>query len=327
MNVDNPKEFTHISLCAGYGGIDLGLRRALGDVRTIAFSEIEAFACANLVAKMEAGLLEPAPIWTNLKTFPWERFRGKVDVLSGGFPCQPFSSAGHRAGTEDPRHLFPFIREGIRISRPAIIFLENVEGILSAKLKGSGWRDREGTPVLVHVIRELERLGYQAKAGVFSAREIGAPHNRRRVFIMACADSVEQRGRERISRQIDDARPTGICYPMGRGREQHGWEPPRVVEHPNGNGLESKHDPPTPATEATTRTAKRPDPLTMSRGLESSLGGDSNGPPDRLDHAELYQSSDSRVDELRLLGNGVAPDTAARAFRLLWRDLANPFSL
>ena len=302
MNVDNPKEFTHISLCAGYGGIDLGLRRALGDVRTVAFSEIEAFACANLVAKMEAGLLESAPIWTNLKTFPWERFRGKVDVLSGGFPCQPFSSAGHRAGTEDPRHLFPFIREGIRISRPAIIFLENVEGILSAKLQGPGWRDREGTPVLVHVLRELERLGYQAAAGVFSAREIGAPHNRRRVFIMAIADGVEQRGRERISRRIDGARSSGIRYPMGRGREQHGWEPPRVVEHPNGKRLEQG-----PA--------------------ESTLGRDFDGPPDRLDHAELYQSSGSRVDELRLLGNGVAPDTAARAFRLLWRDLANPFSL
>ena len=66
--MDTTKTITHVSLCAGYGGIDLGLQRAVGNLRTIAFCEIEAFACANLVSKMEAGLLDPAPIWTNLKT-------------------------------------------------------------------------------------------------------------------------------------------------------------------------------------------------------------------------------------------------------------------
>ncbi|NBW13935.1 MAG: DNA cytosine methyltransferase [Caulobacteraceae bacterium] len=112
-NVDTSKAITHVSLCAGYGGIDLGLKRAIPSLRTIAFSEIEAFACANLVSKMEAGLLDPAPIWTDLKTFPWSEFHGCVDILSGGYPCQPFSAAGKRLGAEDPRHLWPHIRRGI----------------------------------------------------------------------------------------------------------------------------------------------------------------------------------------------------------------------
>jgi DNA (cytosine-5)-methyltransferase 1 len=158
------------------------------------FSEIEAFACANLVAKMEAGLLDAAPIWTDLKTLPWDEFRGKVDILSGGFPCQPFSCAGKRDGDEDPRHLFPYILDGIGRCRPSIVFLENVEGILSAKLSGDNWRDPAGTPVLLHVLRELERVGYKATAGIFSASEVGAPHQRKRVFIMAHRECARSQG-------------------------------------------------------------------------------------------------------------------------------------
>ena len=127
-NVDTPKEFTHVSLCAGYGGIDLGLKRAIPSLRTVAFSEIEAYACANLVAKMEAGQLDPAPIWTDLKTFPYAQFSHCVDVLSGGYPCQPFSLNGERAGTADPRHLWPWIAAGIDAMRPGYCFFENVGG-------------------------------------------------------------------------------------------------------------------------------------------------------------------------------------------------------
>ena len=191
--MDTTKAITHISLCAGYGGIDIGLSRAIPNLRTIVFSEIEAFAAANLVSKMEAGLLDCAPIWTNLKTLPWDGFLGKVDIISGGFPCQPFSCAGKRDGDEDPRHLFPYILDGIRRCRPSIVFLENVEGILSAKLSGENWRDPAGTPVLLHVIRELERVGYKATAGIFSASEVGAPHQRKRVFIMAYSSESDAR--------------------------------------------------------------------------------------------------------------------------------------
>ena len=66
--MDTTQTITHVSLCAGYGGIDLGLKRAIPGLRTIAFSEIEAFAVANLVAKMEAGQLDPAPVWTDRKS-------------------------------------------------------------------------------------------------------------------------------------------------------------------------------------------------------------------------------------------------------------------
>jgi DNA (cytosine-5)-methyltransferase 1 len=251
--VDTTKTITHVSLCAGYGGIDLGLSRAIPNLRTIAFSEIEAFACANLVAKMEAGLLDAAPIWTNLKTFPWSEFRDRVDILSGGYPCQPFSAAGKRLGKDDPRHLWPWIADGIRAMRPRICFFENVEGHINLGLR--------------EVISELEGIGYKAAWGIFSAREVGAPHQRKRVFILA----YDQRQRiEELGRQIA----------VGSQLDSVGNAQPRWVE--------------------TWRT---------------------DGSDRWMDYAELYTTCDNRTDELRLLGNGVVPATAERAFRTLLEEL------
>lgn len=170
MNVDTT-EITHISLCSGYGGIDLGLRRVIPNLRTIAYAEIETFACENLLARMEGGQLDAAPIWSDLKTFPWAEFFGLVDILSGGYPCQPFSAAGKRGGADDPRHLWPFISAGIAAMRPGLCFFENVEGHISLGLSD--------------VIEDLGRLGYRATWGIFSAVECGASHQRKRVFILA----------------------------------------------------------------------------------------------------------------------------------------------
>jgi site-specific DNA-cytosine methylase len=254
-HVDSTSPVTHVSLCAGYGGIDLGLHRAIPNLRTIAVSEIEAFACANLVAKMEAGLLDPAPIWTDLKTFPWAEFRDRVDILSGGYPCQPFSAAGKRLGAEDPRHLWPFISAGIAAMRPSVCFFENVEGHISLGLSD--------------VIEDLDRLGYRATWCVASASECGAPHQRKRVFILAYDAHGEQRAwsllrqnwqgsavslgcgsgraeelanagrssiRERAWSKSEISSNNHACgqvlgqaWPSRPGEQQHAWEPPRVV--------------------------------------------------------------------------------------------------
>jgi site-specific DNA-cytosine methylase len=178
LHVDTTQTITHVGLCTGYGGIELGLKRVLPALRTVALCEIEAFAIANLVAKMEAGLMDPAPIWTDLKTFPWEEFRDKVDVLSGGYPCQPFSAAGKRLGTEDPRHLWPWIADGIAAMRPRMCFFENVQGHVTMGLST--------------VISDLEEMGYKVSWGIFSAAECGLPHKRTRVFIFA--NSMCERG-------------------------------------------------------------------------------------------------------------------------------------
>ena len=160
-----------ISFCTGYGGLELGIRRAGVDVRVVCNVEIEAFVQANLVAKIEEGRMDDAPIYSDLKTFPASEFRGKISGLIGGYPCQPFSSAGKRQGEKDPRHLWPYILKHVRAIRPVWCFWENVAGHTTMGL----WR----------VLSDLEEEGYRCAWGIFSAEEVGAPHQRKRVFILA----------------------------------------------------------------------------------------------------------------------------------------------
>lgn len=277
-HMDSSKAVTHIGLCAGYGGIELGLKRAIPNMRSIALCEVEAFAVANLVAKMESGCLEPVPVWPNLKTFPWASFRGCVDILTGGYPCQPFSAAGKRQGADDPRHLWPYIARGIRILQPRLCFFENVEGHISLGLSD--------------VIEDLAGMGYRTTWGIFSASEVGAPHQRKRVFILAVSGgfggapgvSGPFTRYEGQSGESDDGGGEA-AWPSRPNERQHRWEPPRVTSS------------------------------------ERSLGRNPDGSSGRLDYAELRVAGDNRTDELRLLGNGVVPATAELAYRTLMREL------
>lgn len=254
-------EITHLSLCSGYGGIDLGLKRVFPGLRTVAYAEIEAFAIEVLLARMEGGQLDAAPIWSDLKSFPWERFSGLVDVLSGGYPCQPFSAAGKRLGTDDERHLWPYIANGIRLLRPRVCFFENVEGHISLGLST--------------VISDLEELGYRATWGIFSAAEVGAPHQRKRVFIMAHRNS--ERGQlsnwwEQSAEQVSIGHGTSWrnVWPSRPGEPQHAWEPPRVVVNaamPRCSGQE-------PQSESDTRIETRVPLLSAGRESVGDAGGD-----------------------------------------------------
>lgn len=175
--MDNP--ISIVEFCAGYGGLGLGIKRVLGErLRAVAYCELEGFAQANLVSKMEAGHLDAAPIWTDLLTFPYQDFHGLVDIAAAGIPCQPHSLAGKRAGGSDKRFLFGDWLDGLEKMRPRLIFIENVEGFLSSHMP-------DGTLCVTYTVERLEKMGYRVEAGVFSAAEVGAPHQRKRVFILA----------------------------------------------------------------------------------------------------------------------------------------------
>jgi len=160
-----------LSLCSGAGGLDLGLTIAIPGYRTVGYVERETYAAATLVARMEDAALDQAVVWDDVATFDGRPWRGAVDILSAGYPCQPFSVAGKRLGTEDPRHLWPHVARIIGECEPPFVFLENVAHHL-----------RLGFP---EVASGLVSMGYRLAAGLFTAAEVGAPHKRERLFILA----------------------------------------------------------------------------------------------------------------------------------------------
>ena len=355
------KTVNHLCLCTGYDGVGRGLKRVFPKLRTISYVEIEAFACANLVTKMQAKQMDEAPIFTNLKTFPFGKFRGCVDILSAGFPCQPFSQAGKQKATEDPRHLYPYISDGIALCRPRYVLLENVEGIVAS-------RTADGESVLLYVLKDLERRGYSCAWGTFSAAEVGAPHLRKRIFILAklgdsqgaglkgcnlgqgktqsrgagswIMENSDIQGLERSypireqDQEGGNSRSTlhnsawASRYPARPDREQFEWEEPRVVSNSKDircGGRKSQDDQDGSGIQESTKS-KQSNFRSQTQGcdrdggtskiqVESKLGGAVDGATCGLDPTA------NRVDRLRLLGNGVVPDTCELAIRTLWEEL------
>jgi len=184
--VDNPfKSPAVLSFCPGILGLERGVEQAIGKIRVAAYVEIEAFIIANLIAGMESGVLDPAPIWTDATTFDASPFYRKIHGIIGGYPCPGESLAGLREGHLYKGFIWPNIRRAIAATRPVWCFFENVDDHLSGTF-----------PI---VLRSLHNMGYAVEAGVYTAAEVGAPHERKRLFIFALAESYKMAARGRIA--------------------------------------------------------------------------------------------------------------------------------
>ncbi|WP_366116709.1 DNA cytosine methyltransferase [Agrobacterium sp.] len=149
--------------------------------------------------------MAPAPIWSDARTFNGRAWRGAVDGLIGGIPCQPHSLAGRKGGQNDERDLWSDARRIIVQSGAWFVLIENVSGMLSAGSDEIAGAER--------VCRDLHKLGFSVEGGLFTASEVGAPHQRERVFILAVADRngehgdgtrIEREGRRRQSSNSSD---------------------------------------------------------------------------------------------------------------------------
>lgn len=176
----------HLSLFSGIGGIDLAAEWA--GMKTIAFVEQNKF-CQKVIAKHWPGV----PIFDDVKTITAKDFHEPIDIISGGFPCQPFSNAGKQLGREDPRHLWPEFSRIIGEFRPDWVVGENVTGIIASELD--------------EVLHDLESKDYTARTFVFPACAVEADHERFRVFIIAHAKCKRQQGQREFKPPIHKETP------------------------------------------------------------------------------------------------------------------------
>lgn len=286
-------QLRELALFAGAGGGILG-GKLLG-WRTVCAVEWDAYAATVLVARQNDKILQPFPIWDDVQTFDGRPWRGRVDVVSGGFPCQDISAAGKGAGIDGERsgmwsHMARIVGEVL----PRFVYVEN-----SPMLVGRG---------LVRVIGDLTALGYDCKWGVLGADDVGAPHERKRLWLVAyamrngcksedgrqsvhdelgeCASSQserhEQQSRFDRNSQVQDA----LAYAAGDGLERV----KRTELKGAGNGFAY-------SGQAWWRSDPADDP-------KSGVGRMADGVP-------------NRVDRLKAIGNGQVPLVAATAWQIL----------
>lgn len=171
----------YLSLFAGIGGIDLGLDRA--GMTCVGQVEIDPF-CRRVLARHWPDVPRHDDVRTAGEWWHAECYRPPVDLITGGFPCQPFSDAGRRRGIEDDRWGWPWMADAIETIQPRMVLIENVVGL-------------HRSPAFGKVLNDLHTLGFDAEWTVLSACAVGAPHARERLFVLA--------------------------YPQGGRRGERGW--------------------------------------------------------------------------------------------------------
>jgi DNA (cytosine-5)-methyltransferase 1 len=273
------------SLFSGIGGLDLGLERA--GMKVIWQSEIDPYACKVLKKHWPE-----VPNHGDIKQIDWRAVE-PVDVICGGYPCQPFSTAGKRKGTDDPRHLWPWVRTAISELRPQYAILENVRGHLSMG----------GT----EVIGALAEIGYDAEWRVVSAAGMGAPHRRERIIIVAYPTELHSNGSKDNSRSSMESKTISkfgnSCGSKDVANTNHS-QLGHINKHPINKGSNGEW-----RKVFVTHSAGSSNGRTDSNWLsEPSVGRVADGIP-------------NRVDRLRGLGNAVVPQVAEYIGRLITTSL------
>ena len=297
---------SHLSLFSGIGGIDLAAEWA-------GFTTVGQVEMADYPTKVLEKHWPNVPRWRDVRDVSRESFYGQtglqtVDLVSGGFPCQPFSVAGKRRGKEDDRYLWPEMFRVISELRPTWVLGENVAGFVSLGLDNA--------------LSDLESIGYQARTFIVPAAGVGAWHRRDRVFIVAYAQSIRLGIRRPESeRQQGKLCPASGCTSPGNvGNTECGgcdWQSRWWSREVTANGyLQSKtqficHTTSEGLPDWSDGTVGQPNPLTEferpdGREIERDFRGVAHG-------------VSRRVDRLRGLGNAVVPQ---QVYPLLW-SIAN----
>ncbi len=293
--VSEAKEIVRVlDLFSGIGGFSLGLERA--GMETVAFCETDEF-CRKVLAKHWPDV----PCYSDIRKLTGdiiEQEVGPIDLISGGFPCQPFSQAGKRQGVADDRYLWPEMLRVIREVRPRWVLGENVAGIVKMALD--------------QVLADLESLGYTCQSFIVPACAVDAPHQRKRVWIVAALDDAntdwkrshrasinKQRETESTDRQERIARPVREVLADGGSAGERG-----ARDVANAPRLQSGWQEQRPQRERTGETSQSEFALANRWLPEPNVGRVAHGVP-------------QRVDRLRSLGNAVVPQVVEQIGRMI----------
>jgi DNA (cytosine-5)-methyltransferase 1 len=292
------------SLCTGYGGLDMTVQAMFGG--SVAWVADPDPGAARILAHHHPHV----PNLGDLTAADWGSME-PVDIVCGGYPCQPFSTAGKRKGTADDRHLWPHIARALRVLRPRIVVLENVANHLRLGFSS--------------VLADLAALGFDARWCVVRASDVGAPHERRRLFVVATAADTPHLGHQRTGtargrrpgpedRSDTAANTDGSGLPLGQVEPVGHQRPP--VERGGGESAAARWGRFTPAIRRWEHVTGRAAPgATDLRGrLSATFVEWLMGLPDG--HVTAVPGL-TRTQQLRALGNGVVPQQALAAVQFL----------
>jgi len=311
-----------LALFAGAGGGILG-GKLLG-WRTVCAVEWDAYARDVLVARQNDGCLEAFPIWDDVQTFDGKPWRGIVDVVSGGFPCQDISAAGKGAGIEGERSgMWAHMARIIREVGPRYCFVENSPMLTS---RGLG-----------RVLGDLAAMGYDAEWGVLGAVDAGAPHKRDRIWIVAHSDLHEHRtnGRKEGEQGVipSEHRPERCSRGIGgtggdseiladavreRNRRETG-EADGADEKVWKDRIGSSHETINQSADLADASVEDVERQRVSIGIqqERSAASCSGWWATEPDVGRVAHGVAARVDRLKAIGNGQVPAVAALAWNIL----------
>lgn len=298
---------THGSLFSGIGGFDLAAEQ-------VGWTNL--FHCEwNSFSRRVLDYHFPnSESYEDIKARDFRKWRGKVDVLSGGFPCQPFSTAGRRKGSTDDRYLWPEMLRAIDEIRPTWVVGENVAGLLSmvhpsekAKMESSQnlfgesyevYEQRERY-ILYEIITALEERGYSVQSFIIPAVSVGAPHRRDRVWIVAYSNDtrVESTRREgqneaNVSNVVTNSNGS-ICKGGCNGQQKE-----RESNRCNSDYLQAR---------------KAPRGWSNFPSQSPVCGGD-DGIPRELDSITFPRW---RTESVKAYGNAIVPEVARRIFECI----------
>lgn len=295
-----------LALFAGAGGGILG-GKLLG-WRTVCAVERGAYAAQVLAQRQNDGILEPFPIWSDVQTFDGKPWRGIVDVISGGFPCQDISVAGKGAGITGKRSgMWSHMARIIGEVRPRFAFVENSPALIT---RGLGV-----------VLGDLAALGYDCSWTVLGAYDVGAPHQRDRFWLVASdplhsgyRQPIQQIGELRRSAETNSG-GNGQIQPIANSYSMRELQRQRVECNKRGRPCNSGEEMGHPGCQRLQESRKEPNGTNWEqiwRSIASTSWWATEPDVGRVANGVAF-----RVDRLKAIGNGQVPQCAATAFRML----------